>query len=104
MACECCEAARITTGHCRYYALQCAWCGARLLQKLGGLNVTQAEIKQRRQAVLKDWIAYGHSESEIRELVKGPMSVEPITKAKNANTNSRDDRAQKTIAGQDAGH
>lgn len=80
MACECCEAARITTGHWRYYELSCAYCAARLIQRIGRLDVMPAEIKQRRKAVLEDWCKYGHSESQIRELVRGPMAVEPITK------------------------
>jgi hypothetical protein len=78
--CPCCTAARETTGHWRYYELQCAWCGARLIQRLGKLPVTQAEITQRRRAVLADWCQYGHAESQIRELVRGPMAVAPITK------------------------
>ena len=81
MPCECCQAARETTNHWRYFALQCAYCGARLIQKLGKLSVTQAEITQRRKAVLADWVAFGHLESEMRDLVRGPMAVEPITKA-----------------------
>lgn len=80
--CECCLAARETTGAYRYFALQCVWCGARLIQKLGRLSVTQAEITQRRRAVLADWTKYGHSEQEIRELVRGPMAVAPIAKEK----------------------
>ena len=78
--CECCLAARVMTGHWRYYELHCAWCGARLIQRIGTLNVMPSEIKQRRQAVLKDWTAFGHSETELRALVRGPMAVEPITK------------------------
>lgn len=78
--CECCQAARETTNHWRYFNLSCVHCGARLIQRLGKLQVTQAEITQRRKAVLADWTAYGHSEQEIRALVKGPMAVEPIAK------------------------
>lgn len=80
--CECCQAARETTGHWRYFDLSCVHCGARLIQKLGRLSVTQAEITQRRRAVLADWTKYGHSEQEIRELVRGPMAVAPIAKEK----------------------
>ena len=80
--CECCAAARETAGMWRYFELSCAYCGSRLIQKLGRLSVTQAEITQRRRAVLADWTAYGHSEQEIRELVRGPMAVQPIAKDK----------------------
>lgn len=80
--CECCQAARDTTGLWRYFSLQCVWCGARLIQRIGRLQRTQAELTQRRKAVLADWMAYGHAESEIRELVRGPMAVEPIAKDK----------------------
>lgn len=80
MACECCGAARETAGMWRYYELSCAHCGSRLIQRLGKLQVTAAEITQRRKAVLADWVKYGHAESQIRELVRGPMAVAPITK------------------------
>lgn len=80
MACSDCMAARETSGHWRMFDPRCIFCGARLIQRIGRLGVMPSEIKQRRQAVLKDWCNYGHAESEIRELVKGPMAVEPITK------------------------
>ena len=60
---------------------RCIFCGARLIQKLGKLRVMPAEITQRRRAVLADWIAAGHREAEIRELVALPvMAVAPVVK------------------------
>jgi len=60
---------------------RCIFCGARLIQKLGKLRVMPSEITQRRRAVLADWIAAGHRESEIRELVALPvMAVAPVVK------------------------
>lgn len=80
--CRDCQAARETSGKWRYFDPRCIHCGARLIQRLGKLRtVTQAEIQQRRRAVLADWIAQGHAEKEIRELVALPaMAVAPVTK------------------------
>lgn len=80
MACSDCLAARETSGHWRMFDPLCIFCGARLIQRIGRVDATDAEIKQRRKVVLADWMKYGHAEQEIRELVKGPMAVEPITK------------------------
>lgn len=73
-------AARESTGAWRMFDLACLWCGARLIQRLGKLRVTNAEITQRRRAVLADWVGYGHKETEIRDLVPGPMALAPIVK------------------------
>ena len=67
-------------GHWRTFDPLCMWCGVRLIQKLGKLRVTNAEISQRRKAALAVWVAQGHREAEIRELVPGPMALAPITK------------------------
>lgn len=79
MACTDCQAARETTGLWRMYNPACLWCGARLIQMIGRLPIAQREATARRKAVLADWVKQGHSEQEIRDLVKGPMAVEPVS-------------------------
>ena len=48
----------------------CLWCGARLIQWIGRLQIAQSESLARRRAVLRDWVAWGHSEAAIRALMK----------------------------------
>ena len=61
----------------------CLWCGARLIQKIGRLQLSASESTARKRAVLADWTAYGHSEIQIRRLVKAkelalaPLEVKP---------------------------
>jgi hypothetical protein len=38
----------------------------------------KAEKSERCRQVLQDWVAYGHDEKIIRELVKGPMALKPV--------------------------
>ena len=80
MTCSTCTAARETAGHWRYFDPACLFCGARLIQRIGTVKATKAEISQRRTVVLKDWIAQDHSEKELRELAAGPMCFEPVQK------------------------
>jgi hypothetical protein len=59
----------------------CIYCGARLIQRIGKVGNTNAEITQRRRVVLADWMALGHDEAEMRELAKAAaMAVEPAMK------------------------
>lgn len=78
--CDCCTADRICAGHHRMHDPKCIYCGARAIQRIRKFSGTDAEAKQRKQAVLRDWVAMGHREDEIRELVKGPPAHEPVTK------------------------
>ena len=55
----------------------CLHCGARLIQYLGTLPIAPAECAQRRRAVLADWMAHGHAESDLRSLAKGPLAIAP---------------------------
>lgn len=80
--CSDCMAAREALGNWRFYDPRCLWCGARCLQRIPKFSATNAEASQRRKLVLRDWVAQGHSEIEIRELVAGPMAFEPIKKGK----------------------
>jgi hypothetical protein len=78
--CDDCLAARETSGHWRMYDLKCIYCGARLIQKIGRLQIPRVVATQRRMAVLADWVAFGHSEAEIRGLVSGRMALTPIVR------------------------
>ena len=62
----------------RMFNPACLHCGARLIQRLGKLPRPKDEITARRRQVLADWLAYGHAETEIRNLVKGPTALAPI--------------------------
>lgn len=77
--CTDCDAARDTRGHWSRFDPACLWCGARLIQQIKSLtHRPAAERSARCKAVLTDWAAYGHSESELRELVSsGSMSLAP---------------------------
>lgn len=71
MSCTDCQAARETAGHWRTYNPRCIHCGARAIQVL--------RTTERRQAILRDWVAQGHSETLIRSLVASKaMAVEPV--------------------------
>ena len=74
--CTDCKAASETSGLWAQHNPACLHCGARLIQRLGKLRTpTSEQITARRKAVLADWIAHGHSELQIRALVKGPLAV-----------------------------
>lgn len=78
--CPDCQAATLTQGCWRQFnAPACVFCCARLIQCLGKLRTpTSEQITARRKAVLAEAIAWGHSETKVRELVKGPMAVESV--------------------------
>ena len=59
------------------FNLGCIYCGARLIQRIGLLPISQTECRERRQSVLKDWVEYGHSETQIRTLVSGQPCIGP---------------------------
>lgn len=61
----------------RLFSPACMYCGARLIQSLSRLTISASECKARRQAVLADWVAHGHSEQAIRSLVAGPLCIGP---------------------------
>lgn len=74
--CNFCQIAREYPGH-RFFSPSCLWCGARLLQMLGRLPIGETECRDRRRAVLTDWMGYGHSELELRRLYRGPVPLMP---------------------------
>lgn len=53
----------------------CLYCGVRILQLLGRLNITNAECTRRRRLMLEVWLKQDHSEAVIRSLVPGPLCV-----------------------------
>ena len=76
MICTDCKAASETSGLWPQHNPACLHCGARLIQRLGKVRTpTSEQITARRKVVLADWIAHGHSEQELRALVKGPLAV-----------------------------
>jgi DNA-directed RNA polymerase subunit RPC12/RpoP len=79
--CADCSAARETLAKWPYFDPLCAWCGSRLIQKLRDQRCTQAEIKQRQQAVLETWSKW-HKRAELLALVQGPLAFEPVKKEK----------------------
>jgi hypothetical protein len=81
MTCEDCAASRTCTGKHRLYSPSCAYCGARLVQQLRDQRCTQAEIKQRQQAMLEVWAKF-HPMAELLALIAGPLAFEPVKKEK----------------------
>ena len=82
MTCTDCLAATETKGlWTRFNSPQCIYCAARLIKQIGTLRTpTSAEINARRRVVLLDAVAFGNSETEIRELVKTGPWVQVETK------------------------
>ena len=76
MKCKQCAVARDFAAY-RFYNPACIYCGARLIQRLALRDISNAECTTRRKAVLADWVAWGHSEAEIRRLVKGGPALQP---------------------------
>ena len=76
MTCANCQVARDFAAY-RMFCPSCIHCGARLIQRLALRDISNAECTSRRKAVLADWVAWGHSEAEIRQLVKGPPAIAP---------------------------
>ncbi len=76
MICDCCQTATINPAYPMFNPA-CLHCGARIIQAIGTLQIAASEASKRRTAQLKDWVAFGHLESEIRRLVKGPLAIAP---------------------------
>ena len=76
MICQNCNTARQHSDY-RMFTPACIYCGARLIQRIGLLPIPASECSERRSKVLADWVAHGHSEKQIRELVKGPLALGP---------------------------
>ena len=77
--CTSCQASRETNGLWHTFDPACQFCGARLIQKIGRLQLNASESTARKRAVLVDWMALGHSEIEIRRLAKGTeLALAPL--------------------------
>jgi hypothetical protein len=77
MACNLCNIARLHPEH-RMFCPSCLWCGARLIQRLSSLAIGVTACRVRRSAVLADWMAFGHSEAQLRLLAKGVLPLAPV--------------------------
>jgi hypothetical protein len=66
----------------RMFTPKCVYCGARLLRKITGVRQNKEQKSARMTKVLQDWVAYGHSEEQIRRLYKSGPYVEPKGKKK----------------------
>jgi hypothetical protein len=82
VSCQDCLTARETLGEHRLFDPKCLYCGARCIRRIPKFCGTDAEAVQRRRVVLRDWMAMGHSEAELRELARGKtLAYEPVTNA-----------------------
>lgn len=52
----------------------CVNCGARMIRAIQALRIPPENKAARCRAVLKDWMAFGHDEAELRRLAKGSAS------------------------------
>jgi len=79
--CECCTEAR-EFGYSKLHCPSCLWCGARLIQQIGKSQIAVSAAKVRQLVQLAVWMNHGHSEPEIRRLVKlqeAPIApIEPV--------------------------
>ena len=80
MTCTDCESSTETDGlWAQYNCPQCPYCTARLIKAIGQLKTqTSAEITARRRVVLATALDYGHSETEMRALVKNGPWVQSL--------------------------
>lgn len=76
MPCDCCQTAREFPGY-RRFDPACLWCGARYIRLVGSLPISREQATQRRQHVLRDWMQYGHAESDLRAWAKRADCFEP---------------------------
>jgi len=79
VTCERCTQEREFPGR-RWFTPSCVYCGARLIQRIKAMGLPRQEASARMTNALADWVAMGHSEQQIRALVKGPLAVEPKVK------------------------
>jgi hypothetical protein len=72
-ACSDCDIAREHPGY-SFYTPACAFCGARLIKRIQALAKPTDEKSERCKKVLLDWVSYGHSELQIRAMVKSKVT------------------------------
>lgn len=93
MRCECCDNARVGPMYA-VHSPSCLPCGARLIQNLMRLPIARSEASARARAMLKVWVDWGHSEIEIRRLVKlkeAPLA-QPAPPAESSGARARNGR------------
>ena len=81
--CDCCDIARESPQH-RMFDPSCLYCGARIIQQLGTLQIGATECRQRRLAQLKVWTDSGFLDADLRRLAKGPDALGPVRSVESA--------------------
>ncbi len=77
MTCSDCIKASVNVPY-RQCNPSCLWCGVRMLQLIGKLNISNADCSRLRRAELAVWLSHGHNEAVIRSLVPGPLCLGPV--------------------------
>jgi hypothetical protein len=75
--CNCCQAARLYQAHNQFNPA-CLYCGARIIQHLGTMQIQKSDCTRRRRDALATWVAHGHNEAQIRALASGPLALTPL--------------------------
>ena len=75
--CEDCEACRISPAWPMHNPL-CTWCGARMIARIQRYPILADTKRERCRTVLADWMAYGHSETDLRRLARERQPLAPI--------------------------
>jgi hypothetical protein len=96
MTCQCCLIARDFPGF-RQFSISCPYCAARLITAIGQLLIADDRKRERRRAVLKDWLEHGHREDQIRDLYKRAWLLTPDIRSEleNQNRTRRPSRGKK---------
>ena len=74
--CSNCDIAR-TYPEYQLFDPACLWCGVRIIQRATSFQLAASVVSARRTENLRIWVEQGHSEAEIRALVKGPLALAP---------------------------
>ena len=74
--CTNCQISRESPGY-NLFCPKCIFCGARIIQAFGKLQIPASDCAQYRRESLARWVSFGHSEAEIRRLAKGPLALGP---------------------------
>ena len=78
MICKECQGAKECGNHGQIFnSVQCVYCAARLIQRIGKFKIKATECAARRTQVLADSVQAGLDEQEIRNLAKGPIAYQP---------------------------
>ena len=49
-----------------------------MIQRIQSLEIADKRKSKLCWSVVAEWVAWGHSEQEIRKLAKGPIALEPL--------------------------